>query len=101
VKFEKLPWLFAMALLPAQTLAVNYMDGGGNEYSSTANDHGVVLKSSHAVLYLGKACDAFSPQYGKGTWAWANGGFLVRFGRVSIGFPRQELNIDNGNGCQM
>jgi hypothetical protein len=88
-------------LLSAQAFAADYTDGKGISYSSVANAHGVTLKSSHATIFLGNACDASSPQFGKGTWSWANGGFLVQFGQMSIGFPRQELHIDNQGGCQM
>ena len=88
-------------LLSAQAFAATYTDGNGVAYSSVADAHGMTLKSSRAVIVLGKACDASSPQFGKGTWSWANGGFVVQFGQMSIGFPRQELDIDNRGGCKM
>jgi len=66
------------------------VDGNGVEYTTTKNQHGVVLKSRKATIYLGKGCDAYSPQYGKGTWGWANGGVLVELSKKKIGFARQE-----------
>ncbi|MGB4812074.1 MAG: hypothetical protein WBP13_06290 [Methylophilaceae bacterium] len=87
------------SLTPLTT--VDYIDSRGNQYTSAANANGVILKSSDIMIYLGKSCDASSPKYGKGTWSWANGGFVVEFNNASIGFPRQEIKIDNNGGCSM
>lgn len=55
------------------------------------------------VLYLGRSCDAYSKLYGKGTWSWANGGFIVEFENERFGFGRQELDIERDEefGCSM
>lgn len=73
-----------------------YVDGSGIEYTMTKNEHGVILKSNKATLYLGKSCDAYSPQFGKGTWAWANGGVMVDLKKNKIGFPRQDSPFEDG-----
>ena len=79
---------------------VDYTDGSGVEYIMTKNKNGVVLKSRIATIYLGKNCDAYSPQYGKGTWGWANGGVIVELEKKRIGFPRQDSPFDD-NRCQL
>ena len=80
--------------LAASSLA-GYVDGFGVAYTMKKNQHGVVLKSKKATLYLGKSCDAYSPQFGKGTWSWANGGVLVELEKKKIGFPRQESPFED------
>ncbi len=75
--------------------ARNYTDSDGVTYSSSLNDDGAVLKSESAKLYLGKSCDAYSPQFGKGTWGWANGGVAVELNGRRIGFPRQESPFED------
>jgi len=67
------------------------------------NGSGAKLTSSRVTIYLGVRCDAHSPQYGNGSWGWANGGTRVTFadGRA-IGFPRQVLSdlVDRSRaGC--
>jgi hypothetical protein len=67
------------------------------------NGSGAKLNSSRVTIYLGVRCDAHSPQYGNGSWGWANGGTRVNFadGRA-IGFPRQVLSdlVDRSKaGC--
>ena len=59
----------------------------------TYNTSGAKLQSPRVTVYLGVQCDAQSPQYGNGSWGWANGGTRVSFadGRA-IGFPRQVLD---------
>jgi hypothetical protein len=93
--------IWASAAAHQSVAQTGYTDGNGNTYLTSRNANGVILKSTKAILFLGKSCDAISPQYGKGKWAWANGGFLVTFENTSVGFPRQELNIENNNGCLM
>ena len=91
----------AMVVAMVPLIAFAYVDGDGNEYEFTTNADGAILKSSATTLYLRKSCDANSPQYGKGTWGWANGGFSVEFKTTRIGFPRQEIEIDNDGGCRL
>lgn len=81
------------------TISKYYVDNDGNKYSSTKNDNGVVLHITGTDIYLGKSCDAYSKQYGNGTWAWIKGGFFINFGRMGIGFPKQTLDIDNNFAC--
>jgi hypothetical protein len=60
----------------------------------------VVLKSRTATIYLGKNCDAYSQQYGKGVWRWANGGVLVELEKEKIGFPRQQSPFEDAR-CRL
>ncbi|MDX3774091.1 hypothetical protein QE250_08210 [Chromatiaceae bacterium AAb-1] len=81
--------------------AVTYVDGSGAVYMLTINENGGVLKSGKDTLYLGRGCDAYAPQYGKGSWGWANGGFVITFDAHSVGFPRQEIEVGNHHGCRL
>lgn len=66
----------------------------GTVYALQINNHGARLNSSRDTLYLGRDCDASSPQYGRGSWGWANGGFVVQFiDRTRIGFPKMDPPI--------
>jgi hypothetical protein len=84
-----------------------YLSSDGHEFEESCNVHGfkLISKSGGVVetLYLGANCDAFHKQYRTGKWCWANGGFLVEFGSVKFGFPRQELvcssNDELGTKC--
>lgn len=70
-------------------------------FTVTYNASGARLQSPRVTIFLGVECDARSPQYGNGSWGWANGGTRVTFadGRA-IGFPRQVLEqlIDRSRG---
>ncbi len=82
----------------AQVLPYTLSDGR-HEYSVTKNKDGAVLRSQRATLYLGKDCDAYSPEYGQGRWGWANAGFAVSFpvkGK-SFSFERQETPVEERN----
>ncbi len=85
----------------AATDGGNYVDGSGVEYAFALDADGAVLTSGAATIYLGKACDAVSPELGTGTWGWANGGFSIEFPSASIGFPRQEIDVGNDGGCRL
>jgi len=95
-----------------------YLSSDGDEYTISYNKHGAVLTSvneKHFMennasgrvsskklnLYLGKDCDAFSDVYGRGSWEWANGGFVIHFQNKSFRFPRQEVDIPNMDKCRM
>lgn len=80
--------------------ASSYTDGKGVTYTAVINKHGVTLKSKRDTIYLRLSCDANSPQYGTGSWGWANGGFLVIFKSVSVGFPRQEIEAIKNYECR-
>lgn len=75
--------------------ATTYVDGQGVEYLATENEHGITLKSGGAVIYLGKSCDAFSPQHGEGKWGWQRNGLIVRLKTVKIEFPGQKAPFDD------
>ena len=80
----------------------DYADSLGVSYRYERNANGAVLRSSAATIYLGKNCDAASPEHGNGSWAWANGGFKITFqDGTELGFPRQEIDAGNEANCQM
>jgi hypothetical protein len=70
-------------------------------FAVTYNRSGAKLTAPGVVVFLGHLCDAQSPQYGNGSWGWANGGTRVTFtdGRA-VGFPRQVLSelVDRSRG---
>ena len=53
------------------------------------------------VLYLGRSCDAFSQEFGDGSWNWTNGGFIVDFPGLRVAFPGQEIDVVPGNRCRI
>lgn len=63
----------------------------GDTWSSEQNEHGFVLKSSNKTLYLGKDCDAISPQYGNGEWYW-NGS-----DGVSVILDKKDFSFNTGS----
>lgn len=64
------------------------------------NANGVVMASTrrNAVIYLGKSCDAMSPQYGNGTWSYGNAGWGVKVGGEQFNFPRAFPPIEDASG---
>jgi hypothetical protein len=78
-----------------------YTDSNGQKYTATQNDHGAVLTGKSETIYLGNSCDALSDAGEEGTWAWANGGFLIVFPKRRIGFPRQDQPVSGGYHCQI
>lgn len=106
-----------------------YISGAGHGYTMDCNRNGYVLTSVNPVgrrigdvgaliqtiydtetIYLGASCDAYAELLGNGEWAWSNGGFIVYFENLTIGFPRQELmcpsyipayNYDNDGRCML
>lgn len=65
-----------------------------NSWSSTQNEHGFILKSSDTTLYLGKSCDATSPQYGTGEWSWKDNEIIVSLSKKDISFNSGSLYED-------
>lgn len=61
------------------------------QFTLSYNKDGARLDSSNATIFLGVSCDAYSPQFGYGSWGAANGGTKVTFvkSQGSIGFPQQ------------
>ena len=88
-------------LISLQAVAGQYTDNTGNKYTS---ENAIVLKSQDDILVLDKTCYALSKKHGEGRWNWSNGGFLVSFGenkdKVSIGFPREEVDLDDQGKCR-
>jgi len=91
----------ASILISLQAVAGQYTDSAGTKYSS---ENAIVLKSKDDILVLDKTCYALSKKHGEGHWNWSNGGFLVSFGenkdKVSIGFPREEVDLDDQGKCR-
>ncbi|WP_341368863.1 hypothetical protein [Yoonia sp. BS5-3] len=83
----------------------------GTVFSFAQNQHGGVLTSIGRqtaaqldvgdVLYLGRSCDAFSTEFGDGSWSRTNMGFLVEFPGLRLGFPDQAIDIVPGNRCRI
>ncbi|HFU76723.1 MAG TPA: hypothetical protein ENK66_10810 [Arcobacter sp.] len=64
-------------------------------WSSEQNQHGFVLKSSSSTLYLGKDCDAMSPEYGDGEWSWnSSDGISVILDKKDFSFNSGSLYDD-------
>lgn len=77
------------------------VSGKGEAFIEVSKTDRLVLKSKRTTLELFPDCKAVSPQYGKGSWAWANGGYLVTFKSKQFGFPRQEIELMAQGRCQM
>ena len=65
-----------------------------DSWSSTQNEHGFILKTDDTTLYLGKSCDAISPQYGKGEWYWKDGDVIVSLSKKDFSFNSGSLYED-------
>ena len=65
-----------------------------DSWSSTQNQHGFILKSDDTTLYLGKSCDATSPQYGTGEWYWSDSEIIVSLSNKDISFNSGSLYED-------
>lgn len=111
----------AIMIVAEVNAAPTRVSSDGHEYTLSCNGDGYVMGSLYPVvrfvgsgaatqtvtgtetLYLGRSCDAYSKSLGTGSWCWANGGFLVSFPAIQIGFPRQELYCptqdDLGQSC--
>lgn len=76
-----------------------YTDGDV-DYKVRATEDGVYLESTDATILLGNDCSASSPQYGPGTWSWANGGVLVKLEKKTVGFARHESPFSDAR-CPM
>ena len=104
----------------AQADGFAYVSSFGDKYTASRNADGGILTSHYPKawfveggassyveegidkIYFGKSCDAFHKVFGKGTFGWANGGFVVEFASgTRIGFPRQELPWDELLHCTL
>lgn len=64
----------------------------GTVFKAKYNKDGAVLKSNSITLYIVKACDAISPQFGKGTWHQNKQGFYLSFNNgKNIDFPNYSI----------
>ncbi len=92
----------ALLAVPATAIAQapRYQDSGGRAWDAIRSESGLVLATRGITIQLRRDCKAVSSRYGEGTWQSANGGFLVRFANQEIGFPRQEVDIGQGQACQ-
>ena len=95
-----IPWLLLAIVFSSPAVAANYIDSEGRKYDSKAVANGMMLESGDLTIVLLKDCEASSTQYGKGSWAWANGGFIIKFTGASLGFPRQEIDLNNDHACR-
>ena len=77
------------------------VSGKGEAFVEVSKTDRLILKSKRTTLELFPDCKAVSPQYGKGFWAWANGGYIVTFKSKQFGFPRQEIELMAQGRCQM
>jgi hypothetical protein len=111
--------LLLAAILMSSNAHASYISSDGDEFTAEFNEHGAVLTSAHekhyfvghgansklivrkAIIYLGKDCDVSSQFYGKGVWAWANGGFKLKLSRKELAFRHQDLDIENNGGCRV
>ncbi len=64
------------------------------------NPKGAILSSSSraATIYIGKSCDATSPQYGNGSWEYSNAGWRVSVGDKTFAFPRMVPPVVDEQG---
>lgn len=63
----------------------------GASWSTTQNKHGFVFKSNNKTLYLGRGCDAMSPQYGKGEWYWNDNNEVV------VSLSNKDFTFNSGS----
>ena len=96
-----------------------FLSADGALFDYETNQHGAVLTSVEPhqggivaaegtapavkpgqVLYLGRACDAFSRKFGEGRWSVTDGGFFIEFGTLSVLFPGQQIDFVRGNRCR-
>ena len=95
-----------------QASGATIVSSDGHEYDITCNLLGYRLISKYPIvrpvgvgaatqyfkeneiLFLGKSCDALSETWRTGKWCWQNGGVLVDFAKIKIGFPRGEISCE-------
>ncbi|MBO6603845.1 hypothetical protein [Rhodophyticola sp.] len=91
-----------IALAPSIAIAQQQIrtSSDGVAYRVDYNQHGAVLTGGGETIYLGRTCDALSGDQ-LGAWAWANGGFVIELPGRALGFPRQEIAIQDDGRCWM
>ena len=56
----------------------------------------------HDEFLMMTDCKTYSPFFGYGTWAWANGGFFIDFEDIGFEFPQQDAPIEDETGrCRL
>ena len=108
-----------LVAMPVYAQSQEYHASNGQIFFAEKNENGAKLTSKYPVsvyteagvastfeekldvIYVGKSCDVYSARYGDGTWGWANGGFIIEFKNMNLGFPRQALDAGQGLGCQI
>jgi hypothetical protein len=76
-------------------IGIGYVESAGTIWYPKPNRHGAVLLSRSQRLYLGRQCDAYSSQLGRGRWGGANGGLLVIFAGRTFAFARVDPPVKN------
>lgn len=108
-----------MVASAAMAQDVLYLSSDGALFDYKTNRHGAVMTSVQPpdesiviatdaapaiapgkVIYLGRACDAFSKELGNGNWGSTNGGFFVEFGDLRVAFPGQDIALVRGDRCK-
>ncbi len=95
--------VLAAACTSTSLLAQTYFQSqSGENFYATFNQHGAILKSNRATLYLGLSCDAWSPQYGGqnrgGVWRQWDDGSATHFSVSLLGYDilfRKQRLFDN------
>jgi hypothetical protein len=109
----------ALVILASAAVAQKkqYLSTNGAVFGFEQNQHGAILTSIEQIdntgassvgvprmnvgdiLYLGKSCDAFSEEFGKGSWMAISAGFVVDFAIGRIAFPGQAIEITASDQC--
>ncbi len=116
--FTSILGIFLAGSVAAQDM--QYLSTDGTLFSFEENEHGAVLTSIEPLngplivdeteaipidvgdaLYLGRSCDAFSLEFGDGSWSWTNGGFIIDFPGLRVAFPGQAIDIVPDNRCRI
>ena len=90
---------YATYVSQPSTTAITYTDDSGEIYVYSRNNNGFVLNSNNTALFLGKSCDAYSPQYGNGNWGWTNGGIFIHLPSKNIIFGQHQELLENDGRC--
>jgi hypothetical protein len=90
----------AIAAEPVAAAASVDASQEAEDWKFVSNANGVVMTSAsrNATIFLGKDCDAMSPQYGSGVWSHSNGGWGVKVGSEQFNFPRIVPPIEDAQG---
>lgn len=108
-----------LAIVVASTATAQnqqYLATDGGLFAYKTNKYGAVLTSVEPFdetqtddlavrpgesLYLGRACDAFSPKFGDGVWNRTEGGFFVTFDDLRVAFPGQSIDLLPDDRCRV